>query len=61
MDEHTATEIAYINGYNDGLRKLAKTVKTYYRSLNMKPHPAMIEYYIDEKIKELLKEYTYDD
>ena len=56
MNEHDATEVAFKNGYKQGVKDLAKKLKGYYRSLAGKTVSDSVEYNIDIKVKELLGE-----
>ena len=53
MNKHDATETAYKNGYEQGVKDFAERVKTYYRHTTSKPLPATVEYYIDQIKKEM--------
>lgn len=55
------TNNAYVNGYKDGVKDFAEIVKKYYRHFDFKPHPASVEYYIDQKAKEILERVSNDN
>ena len=60
MDKHTATEVAYKNGYekgyNQGVKDFAERAKTYYKNTSGRPLPDTIEYYLTLIAKEMIKE-----
>ena len=60
MDKHTATEVAYKNGYergyNQGVKDFAERAKTYYKNLSGRPLPETIEFYLSLIAKEMIKE-----
>ena len=57
---HDATEVAYKNGYergyDQGVKDFAERVKQYYNHYSTRPLPANVVYYIDQILKDLLKE-----
>ena len=55
MNKHDATETAYKNGYEQGVKDFAERVKTYYRHTSSRPLPATVEYYIDQIAKDMIK------
>lgn len=52
MDEKSEE---YIKGYEQGVRDMAERLKKYYASLPVKTMPSVVEYHIDQKMKELLE------
>ena len=60
MDEHTATEIAYKNGYkagyDQGSKDLAEKLKKYYNSLSGGTCPALVAFHASEILKQLTSE-----
>ena len=65
MDKHTATEVAYKNGYergyNQGVKDFAERAKTYYKNTSGRPLPETIEYYLSLIAKEMIKEEKDDE
>ena len=57
MNVHDATESAYKNGYEKGVKDFAERVKNYYRYTTSKPLPATVEYYIEQIEREMLNEH----
>ena len=49
-----ATEVAYKNGYEQGVKDFSERVKTYYRHTTSRPLPATVEYYIDQIAKDMI-------
>ena len=56
MNKHDATEIAYKNGYDQGVKDMAERIKNYYRHTTSKPLPATVEYYVDQIAKEMIED-----
>lgn len=56
MQAPEATETAYKNGYEQGVKDFAERAKTYYRHISSRPLPATVEYYIDQIKKEMVEE-----
>lgn len=55
MNEYDATELAYKNGYEQGVKDMAERIKNYYRHTTSRPLPATVEYYVNQIAKELLE------
>lgn len=62
---HDATEVAYKNGYErgyaQGVKDFAERVKKYYNHHSSRPLPVNVVYYIDQILKDLLKEDKSDE
>lgn len=61
MNIHDATEVAYKNGYEKGVKDFAERVKQYYNHYSTRPLPVNVVYYIDQILKDLLKEDKSDE
>ena len=51
MPENKSAE--YIKGYQQGAKDIADKIKKYYRCLGSMTNPVIMEYYIDQLLKEI--------
>lgn len=53
---HDATEVAYKNGYDQGVKDFAERLKTYYDHHSSRPLPVTVVYHIEQIQNDLLSE-----
>lgn len=56
MDIGKDLQIAYNDGYKQGVLDLAKKIKGYYNTLGGETYAPLVAFHIDEKVKEMLED-----
>ena len=56
MDIGKDLQDAYKEGYEQGVRDLARKIKGYYNTLGGETFAPLVAFHIDEKVKELLED-----